>query len=284
MRKGLLALLSAAVVSLTGCSTLYIDRSYNSVSQDSRAQFLILHYTAIDNPKSLKVLTEGAVSSHYLVTDGTEDLPGHSSPKIFQLVPDHRRAYHAGLSSWKGHTQLNAASIGIEIVNLGYRDGPSGREFFDYPDSQIDLVIRLVKKIVKEHEIRPDRILAHSDIAPLRKSDPGPRFPWKRLADEGLIPWPDEKKVAEKLAYYTTTPPNVLWFQQKLAEHGFDPPQSGELDKATRAMISAFQMKYRQSKFDGEPDAETAAILDVMTSGGSVLRRAADMGSIHLAR
>ncbi|MFN7220605.1 MAG: N-acetylmuramoyl-L-alanine amidase, partial [Burkholderiales bacterium] len=263
---------------------LYIDRSYNSVSQDSRAQFLILHYTAIDNPKSLKVLTEGAVSSHYLVTDGAEDLPGHSSPKIFQLVHDHRRAYHAGLSSWKGHTQLNAASIGIEIVNLGYRDGPSGREFFDYPDAQMDLVIRLVKKIVKEHDIRPDRILGHSDIAPLRKSDPGPRFPWKRLADEGLIPWPDQQNVAEKLTYYSTTLPNVLWFQQKLAEHGFDPPQSGELDKATRAMISAFQMKYRQSKFDGEPDAETAAILDVMTSGGSVLRRAADMGSIHLAR
>lgn len=279
-----LAGLIATVLLLAGCSTLQIDRSINSVGQDSRAQFLILHYTAIDNPKSLKVLSEGAVSSHYLVTDDKDDLPGHAGPKIFQLVPDTRRAYHAGLSSWKGHTQLNAASIGIEIVSLGYRDGPNGREYFDYPKSQMDLVVALVKKIVKEHEIRPDRILGHSDIAPLRKSDPGPRFPWKRLADEGIIPWPDDEKVAEKRAYYEMNLPNVLWFQEKLTAHGFDAPQTGELDKATRAMVTAFQLKYRQSKFDGELDAETAAILDVMTSGGSVLKRADELGSIHLRK
>jgi len=224
------------------------------------------------------------VSSHYLVTDDANDLPGHSNPKIFQLVDENRRAYHAGLSFWKGSTALNAASIGIEITNIGYRDGPNGREFFDFPKSQMDLVVRLVKDIVKRHDIKPERILGHSDIAPLRKTDPGPRFPWKRLADEGIIPWPDAAKVAEKLAYYQTTTPNVLWFQQKLAEHGFDAPQNGELDKATRAMIGAFQLKYRQSLFDGTPDAETAAILDVMTSGGSVLKRADEMGSIHLAK
>jgi N-acetylmuramoyl-L-alanine amidase len=272
------------LLTLTGCSTLVIDRTYTAKSQDSRAQYLILHYTAIDNPKSLRVLTQDAVSSHYLVTDDADDLPGHRNPKIFQLVDENRRAYHAGLSFWKGVTALNAASIGIEITNIGYRDGPNGREFFDFPKAQMDLVIALVKDIVKRHEIKPERILGHSDIAPLRKSDPGPRFPWKRLADEGIIPWPDAAKVAEKLAYYTTNTPNVLWFQQKLAEHGFDAPQNGELDKATLAMIGAFQMKYRQSLFDGTPDAETAAILDVMTSGGSVLKRADEIGSIHLAK
>ncbi len=277
-------LLCGLLIMLSGCSSLYIDRTYTAKSQDSRAQFLILHYTAIDNPKSLRVLTEDAVSSHYLVTDHTNDLPGQKNPKVFQLVDETRRAYHAGLSSWKGHTQLNAASIGIEIVNIGFRDGPNGREYFDYPKAQMDLVVALVKKIVKEHNIQPDRILGHSDIAPLRKTDPGPRFPWKRLADEGLIPWPDEKLVAEKKAYYDTVLPNVLWFQQKLEAHGFSPPQNGELDKATRAMIGAFQLKYRQSQFDGTPDAETAAILEVMTSGGSVLKRADELGSIHLAK
>jgi N-acetylmuramoyl-L-alanine amidase len=276
-------LLCGLLILLSGCSTLVIDRTYTAKSQDSRAQFLILHYTAIDHPKSLRVLTQDAVSSHYLVSDGAGE-PGNEKAKIFQLVDETRRAYHAGLSSWKGHTQLNAASIGIEIVNIGFRDGANGREYFDYPKAQMDLVVALVKKIVKEHNIQPDRILGHSDIAPLRKTDPGPRFPWKRLADEGLIPWPDEKLVAEKKAYYDTVLPNVLWFQQKLEAHGFSPPQNGELDKATRAMIGAFQLKYRQSQFDGTPDAETAAILDVMTSGGSVLKRADELGSIHLAR
>lgn len=277
-------LLLALTLLLSGCSTLYIDRSLTAVSQDSRAQFLILHYTAIDNPKSLRVLTEQAVSSHYLVTDDKLDLPGHNSPKIFQLVDENRRAYHAGLSSWKGQTQLNAASIGIEITNLGFVDTPNGRIYPEFPKSQMDLVLALVKDIVVRHKIAPDRILGHSDIAPLRKTDPGPRFPWKRLADEGLIPWPDAAKVAEKRTYYEANLPNVLWFQQKLEAHGFSPPQNGELDKATRAMLGAFQLKYRQSAFDGTPDAETAAILDVMTSGGSVLKRADEMGSIHLQK
>lgn len=280
--KQLFALAIAAL--LSACSTLQIDRSITSVSQDSRAQFLILHYTAIDNPKSLRVLSEQAVSSHYLVTDDAQDLPGHFNPKIFQLVDENRRAYHAGLSSWKGHTQLNAASIGIEITNLGFVDGPNGRTYPEFPKSQMDLVIALVKDIVARHKIQPDRILGHSDIAPLRKTDPGPRFPWKRLAEEGLIPWPDQAKVAERRAYYEMNLPNVLWFQQKLEAHGFAPPQNGELDKATRAIIGAFQLKYRQSQFDGTPDAETAAILEVMTSGGSVLKRADELGSIHLAK
>ncbi len=271
MKKIIFTFLITAL--LSGCSTLNIDHNYNAISQDSRAQFLILHYTAIDFQKSLKVLTEDNVSSHYLVSDGIGDVAGNERPKIYQLVDENRRAYHAGLSSWKGQTQLNAASIGIEIVNIGYRETPEGRVYIDFPANQIDLVVALVKKIVKKHNIQPDRILAHSDIAPLRKPDPGPRFPWKRLADEGLIPWPDAVRVAEKKTYYEMTLPNALWFQQKLEKHGFVVAQTGEFDKDTLSVIGAFQMKYRQRLFDGTPDAETAAILDVMTSGGAVLKR-----------
>ena len=247
---------------LTGCATPYIDNTYKSIGQDSRAQFLILHYTHEDFPTALKLLTEGPVSSHYLVNV--------NPPTIYRLVDENRRAYHAGVSYWKGATQLNASSIGIEIVNRGYDDTPAGRVWYDYPQEQIDQVIALVKKIVKDHDIKPERILGHSDIAPGRKVDPGPRFPWKQLADAGLIPWPDANLVAMKKMSFEQQLPDVTWFQQKLALHGFAVPLNGDLDKRTQETVSAFQMKYRQARFDGVPDAETAALLDVLTTPADV--------------
>lgn len=280
MKRLLLALFCVSFFS--GCSTLYIDRTYSAKSQDSRAQFLILHYTAIDYPTSLRVLTQQAVSSHYLVSDGANDVPGNEKPVIYQLVDENRRAYHAGVSYWKGFTNLNASSIGIEIVNLGYRDTPEGRKYFDYPKAQMDLVVALVKKIVKEHNIAPERILGHSDIAPQRKNDPGPRFDWKRLANEGLIPWFDDALVAEKKIIYDVALPDIEWFQKKLDQFGYAVPLNGEYDKATRAVITAFQLRFRQANFDGVPDAETAAILDVMTSASSVVKQAAELGLIHI--
>jgi N-acetylmuramoyl-L-alanine amidase len=241
---------------LAGCAAPYIDTTHESVSQDSRVQFLILHYTHEDFPTSLKLLTEGNVSSHYLVND--------NPPTIYRLVDENRRAYHAGVSYWKGATQLNASSIGIEIVNRGYDDTPAGRVWYDYPQEQIDAVIALVRKIVKDHDIRPERILGHSDIAPGRKVDPGPRFPWKQLAEAGLIPWPDANSVAMRKAVFEQQLPDVAWFQQKLARHGFAVPLHGELDERTKDTVAAFQMKYRQMRFDGIPDAETAALLDIL--------------------
>jgi N-acetylmuramoyl-L-alanine amidase len=256
MMKILFGLIVACL--LAACATPPIDTSYQAKSQDSRAQFLVLHYTAQDFPTALKTLTEGPVSAHYLVQD--------DPPTIYRLVDETRRAWHAGVSSWQGTTQLNAASIGIEIVNPGFRDSPQGRVWFDYPQPQIDAVIALVKKIVAEHHIRPDHIVGHSDIAPQRKTDPGPRFPWKQLADAGLIPWPDAALVAAKKAVYEQQLPDIEWFQRRLARHGFATPLNGELDEATVRILAAFQMKYRPAQFDGMPDAETAALLDVLTS------------------
>lgn len=253
-----LVIFSTLLLALTGCATPYIDRTYTAIGQDSRAQFLILHYTHSNFEDSLKILTQGQVSSHYLVN--------RSPPTIYGLVDENRRAYHAGVSFWKGATQLNASSIGIEIVNRGYDDTPTGRVWYDYPQAQIDAVLALVKKIVKDHDIKPERILGHSDIAPGRKVDPGPRFPWQQFADAGLIPWPDAVKVAAKKQDFDQQLPEVLWFQQKLVAHGFSLPLDGTLDKRTTETLSAFQMKYRQSRFDGVPDAETAAILDVLTT------------------
>lgn len=257
MKKIILIFLVAL---LSGCASgPHIDTSFSAVSQDSRVRYLVLHYTFGDFPTSLRELTEHQVSSHYLVDDG-------AGFKIYRLVDESRRAYHAGLSSWKGNTSLNASSIGIEIVNPGWRDTDQGRVWIPFPQGQIDRLIPLIKDIVKRHDIAPDRVLAHSDIAPQRKQDPGPMFPWKQLADAGLVLWPNEKEVALRLAGFERQLPDVAWFQKKLAEHGFGLVQSGELDPATRNVVSAFQMKYRPSKFDGTPDAQTAALLDVLTT------------------
>jgi len=252
-----LCLLAAAAL-LAGCATgPRIDTSFTSKGQSSRAEYLIIHYTTVDLPSSLKTLTEGQVSSHYLVDqiDGV----------IFRLVDEDRRAYHAGASYWKGHTFLNSSSIGIELVNYGYRDTQEGRVWYPYTDKQIDSLLLLVKDIVKRHGIRPDRILGHSDIAPQRKSDPGPLFPWKRLADAGLIPWPDAAAVAQRQAEFAQRLPEAAWFQARLAQFGYQVPLHGLLDQETRNVVRAFQMRHRPARFDGEPDAETAALLDVLT-------------------
>ncbi len=243
----------AAGLLAAGCASgPPLDTSYNAVSQDSRAQVLVIHYTWESWESSLSTLTKGSVSSHYLVRD--------NPVVIYRLVDESRRAWHAGVSSWKGQTQLNAASIGIEIVNFGDKNG----DWAEYPKEQIDAVVALVKDIVKRHNIRPDRVVGHSDIAPQRKSDPGPMFPWKRLADEGLIPWPDAAEVARRRPGFEATLPDVVWFQDMLAKHGFAVPQNGSLDEATVRVLTVFQMKYRPAKFDGVPDAETAALLDVL--------------------
>jgi N-acetylmuramoyl-L-alanine amidase len=249
----------AAAAQLSGCAMgPRIDTSYTAVSQGSRVESLIIHYTALDFPTSLRVLTRQEVSSHYLV-----DI---DPPTIYRLVDENQRANHAGVSFWGRRHMLNPSSIGIEIVNLGYRDTPEGRRYFPYPPAQIDAVVALVRDIVKRHRIPPERVLGHSDIAPGRKPDPGPLFPWKRLADEGLALWPDEARKAALLPQYEQLLPEVAWFQQRLARLGYFVPMGGELDTATRQVMVAFQMRFRPARFDGEPDAECAAILAALTS------------------
>lgn len=270
IKQSAACVMMVAAVLLGGCATgLKINTTYTATSQDSRVQFLIIHFTTVNLPASLKTLTQGPVSSHYLVSERQGSVPA----TVYQLVDENRRAYHAGVSSWKGTTALNASSIGIEIVNLGGQKAANGLglNFQDFEPEQIDRVVELVKQIVVRHQIKPERILGHSDIAPTRKNDPGPKFPWKRLADEGLIPWPEAKAVAERKAAYDLTLPSVTWFQEKLVKHGFTLPATGEQDKLTTDIISAFQQKYRPARFDGLPDAETAAILEVLTSAAPTL-------------
>ncbi|WP_073221712.1 N-acetylmuramoyl-L-alanine amidase [Massilia sp. CF038] len=243
---------------LTGCASgPQIDRSFSAKGQSSRVKFVVLHYTVSNTPGSLRTLTQEVVSSHYLVTDDAK-------PVVYGLVDENRQSNHAGVSSWKNYTLLNGSSIGIEIVNPGFTKGPEGRIWHPFPQAQIDRVIALVKDIVARHQIPPENILGHADIAPMRKQDPGPLFPWIQLAQQGLVTWPDALKVAALRPQFELAPPDTAWFQKKLAGVGYTTPQNGELDAATRASMVAFQMKYRPSLFDGSPDAETAALLETL--------------------
>jgi N-acetylmuramoyl-L-alanine amidase len=242
---------------------LPVVTTHTSRGQDSRAMFLILHYTVADLPISLKVLTEQEVSAHYLLSDETP-------PRVFRLVDESRRAWHSGVSGWKGHRLLNASSIGIEIVHPGYKPGPGPdrqRIYQPFPEAQIDALIPLVRDIVQRHQIRPDRVLAHGEVTPAYKEDPGPTFPWARLAAAGLVPpLPDVARVAAQRAVYELALPDAPWFQQQLQQWGYVIERSGQWDEQSRRVMMNFQMRYRPSNHGAEMDAESAALLWVLNN------------------
>jgi N-acetylmuramoyl-L-alanine amidase len=265
--KSLLAALVLAL--LAGCAAgPQIDHSYTARGQAPRVRFVVIHYTVSDRPSSIKILTEQQVSAHYLLTD-------EPKPVIYGLVDETQQAYHAGVSSWKGFTMLNTSSVGIEIVNPGWKDTPQGRVYAPFPQSQIDTLIVLLKDIVKRNHVAPENILGHEEIAPQRKQDPGPMFPWYQLARAGLVAWPDATRVAAVRPAFDALLPDVSWFQQKLATHGYAIAQTCVLDEQTRNVLSAFQAKYRPANIDGNPDAESAALLDVLTTPANAPQPAA---------
>ena len=272
-RFGWLSALACALV-LAGCATppqpnppfttpggVPIDVSVTARGQDSRVLFLIVHYTVLDLPNSIRVLTQQQVSSHYLLTD-------HASPRVMRLVDEFQRAWHAGPSAWKGNRMLNASSIGIEIVHPGAKIGPDGqRIYLPFPQAQIDALIPLVQDIVRRHQIRPERVLGHAEIQPQSKQDPGPTFPWKLFSQLGITPpWPDAAQVASQRLLFEATPPDITWWQQALVQHGYELAASGQFDQATQNVVASFQMRYRPENYSGAADAETAALLHVLVN------------------
>ena len=251
--------LFASLALLAGCASgPRYDTSHISVNHDSRIQFVVLHYTSASQERSLQLLTHGEVSSHYLIGDDKK-------ATIYKLMDENMRAWHAGESEWQGRTWLNSSSLGIEIVNPGFKDTPTGeRLWYPYSEAQVQSLIVLLKDIGKRYAVSPRNIIGHSDIAPLRKLDPGPLFPWKRLAAEGLGVWPNEQAVARQQVQFDVQLPGIGWYQAQLARLGYPTPQTGELDVATRHVIAAFQMHFRPTRFDGIPDAQTAALLQVL--------------------
>jgi len=260
--SGLLALMLAACA-----GGPRIDASHASQAHDSRVRYIIVHYTAVDFDESLRLLSRTGVSSHYLID--------RDPARIHRLVPERRRARHAGASSWRGETYLNTASVGIEIVNRGH-DWGGPEDWEPYDEAQIAAVAWLIADIAARHDIAPHRILGHSDVSPGRKSDPGPLFPWRRLAWAGLIPWPDETRLESLTAHYQDAPPDAAWHQARLRRHGYAIAETGEWDAQTRAVLTAFQMRYRPARHDGATDAQTAALLDLVTDPEGLMLRSAD--------
>ncbi|CAA2930196.1 N-acetylmuramoyl-L-alanine amidase [Arsenophonus endosymbiont of Bemisia tabaci] len=267
MRKLFMMLLVLMIVSCSSKTPIvdrgnyYIDKSFSSISQDDRVKFLIFHYTTVNDARSLQILTQAKVSAHYLIPS----IPKikNDKPVIYNFVPEDKSAWHAGLSNWNGRLNLNDSSIGVEIVNKGFTEDMLGdKVWYPFNEQQISAIIVLAKDIIKRYNITPHNVLAHSDIAPLRKYDPGKLFPWKRLAELGIGAWPDEMTVRKYLAGRSVyAPASVSVVQKYLQKYGYDKiPQSGELDEETRRTISAFQLHFRRTDISGNADAETEAI------------------------
>lgn len=235
---------------------LIIDGSHPSPNFNQRIFNLVLHYTALDFETSLKVLTDPKreVSAHYLIPE--TDIGGQR--KIFQLVQDKERAWHAGVSNWKNRSGLNDTSIGIEIVNLGYTDKDGKRTWYPFTDYQIESVIEISKIIIERYQIQATNIIGHSDIAPGRKLDPGPLFPWKKLCKNGIGAWYDEKS----LEIQPNAKIDIQRLQKNLRTFGYAINITGNFDQQTRTFVQAFQMHFRPNDYSGNLDAETIAILE----------------------
>jgi N-acetylmuramoyl-L-alanine amidase len=225
--------------------------------QGGPPDMILLHYTGMKSgAAALERLcaADSKVSAHYLVfADG----------RIVQCVPEDKRAWHAGVSSWAGETDINSRSIGIEIVNPGHEFGYS-----DFPRRQVAAAISLCKSILSRHgRISPERVLAHSDVAPARKQDPGEKFPWGLLADSGIGHWvrPAPLTVEGPALHPGEHGEAVRRLQRALKSYGYGVEESGSYDEATRAVVTAFQRHFRPARVDGIADASTVLTLRALT-------------------
>ena len=212
---------------------------------------IILHYTGMVTGAAAEAwLCDEAsnVSSHYLV---------HENGRIVQMVRERDRAWHAGKSSWRGVTDINSCSVGIEIVNPGHLLG-----YRNFPERQIEAVIELCKGVVARHAILPERVLAHSDVAPGRKIDPGERFPWRRLAGAGIGHFVAPARIGKDRPIGPGHHgPAVEELQSMLSTYGYGLEITGVFDEPTGVVVKAFQLHFRQRRIDGLADFSTVRTL-----------------------
>ena len=219
--------------------------------QGGPPDMLLLHYTGMpDDDQALAWLCDPAsqVSSHYFV---------HADGRVLALVPEERRAWHAGASSWAGDTDVNSRSIGIEIANAGH---PGGLP--DFPAAQIEALTALCRDILGRHPIKPHRVLGHSDVAPGRKLDPGERFPWAHLAASGIGHFVEPQEIGGGRFFQrgdSGQPVEAL--QAMLALYGYGIDITGAFDPRTEAVIAAFQRHFRPARVDGIADRSTIETL-----------------------
>jgi N-acetylmuramoyl-L-alanine amidase len=211
---------------------------------------VVLHYTGmVSGQAALDRLRdpEAKVSAHYLIEE---------DGRVYRLVAEERRAWHAGVSFWRGERDINAVSIGIELVNPGEEHG-----YRDFPDDQIEAVIGLLDDIRGRWTVPDGRILAHSDVAPGRKVDPGERFPWKRLAEAGHGLWLEPPPSPGAPLGVGDEGTGVFALQAGLTRLGYDSAPSGKYGDETATVVAAFQRHWRPERVDGIADGETRARL-----------------------
>jgi N-acetylmuramoyl-L-alanine amidase len=228
-----------------------------SPNQDERPvgtpiDMLILHYTGMRTAReAIDRLRHPAarVSAHYVVDeDGA----------VLGLVPEQRRAFHAGVSYWRGHSALNDRSIGIEIVNPGHEWG-----YRDFPVLQLAAVCDLGLAILSRHPIPARNVVAHSDVAPDRKEDPGEKFDWRSLAQNGFGLWPED--VPDLGTVGAVHDPAALRdVRAALATIGYRVAPDGDFDPALATALRAFQRHWRPEAITGAADADTRARLDAV--------------------
>jgi len=232
-----------------------------------KPEYIIIHYTANCNQKSvINHFKKTKVSSHYII---------NPHGKITETIHPDNTAQHAGESSWKNNTEMNTYSIGIELINPGFtkeNQEPCSSEqpelwtnqdcillegspecWYPFTKQQISSLIALCKKLIQQYHIPTCNVLGHSDIAPGRKTDPGPLFPWKTLAEYGVGLWYN--------TINTTLEFSIQEIQFMLQAFGYGIKITNKLDQQTKQIITAFQMHFRPSNIDGIPDQETIAIL-----------------------
>lgn len=266
--RGLLIILTALLAGCAGEKGI-VDRGDYQVDLRRPAQaayprikVLVIHYTADDFDRSLATLTDRNVSAHYLVPETPPARNG--KPVIWQLVPEQELAWHAGISYWRGTNRINDTSIGIELENRGWRHQDGQKVFYPFNPGQIAVLAKLARDVILRYNIQPENVVAHSDIAPQRKDDPGPLFPWRALAQQGIGAWPDPARVhfwlAGRRPYQPIERADLLAL---LARYGYDVTPDMTPAQQKR-VIEAFQMHFRPARYDGVADAESQAIAEAL--------------------
>ncbi|HEY5071515.1 MAG TPA: N-acetylmuramoyl-L-alanine amidase [Caulobacteraceae bacterium] len=224
--------------------------SPNFDARTAPPDMIVLHYTGMQTgAAALARLTDpqAQVSAHWMIEE---------DGGVFALVPEARRAWHAGKAFWRGATDINSISVGVELVNPGHEFG-----YRAFPPAQIRALITLLGDIRSRWTIGDARILGHSDIAPDRKEDPGELFPWKALAEEGHGLWAEPAPAPGAPLAEGDEGPAVFALEAGLNRLGYDCPPSGRYGATTRTAVRAFQRHWLQSRIDGVADGATRARL-----------------------
>ena len=228
--------------------------NYGERRDGRQPDMIVLHYTGMPDVEGAiaRLCSPGTdVSAHYIVLE---------DGRIVQSVPEAKRAWHAGVSSWAGEDDINSCSIGIEIVNRGHDWG-----YPDFPLRQIAAVIALCRGIMLRREVPSQRVLAHSDIAPARKKDPGEKFPWHSLANSGVGHWVQPVPIVRgETLKLGTVSDDVRRMQQAFAKYGYGIPTNGKYDGPTMEVVTAFQRHFRPARVDGVADVSTLATLHAL--------------------